>query len=178
MHKMYETLKANKHIQDIKYKAGNKVSGETKAFMKAELAKNKKIMDVLGVNAAADELSGPANPNLTTINLRGKGLVEASWLSKMMSDYNFLQELNLSNNNLGPEGAQDVAAMIIDNAERGHTIKKVDISDNNIGPSGLQAFCSVLVEQKNSGLVELDIQRNNIPDKSLKALLALVFENT
>ena len=95
----------------------------------------------------------------------------------MMADYNFLEVLNLSKNNLGPKGAQDVADMIIDNVERGHTIKKVDISENNIGAEGLQAFCSVLVCERDSGLVSLDITNNNIPDQSLKALLALVFEN-
>ena len=41
--------------------------------------------------------------------------MDAKFLTKMLTDYTFLQELNLSNNNLGPEGAQDVADMIIEN---------------------------------------------------------------
>ena len=55
----------------------------------------------------------------------------------MMTGFQFLEELNLSNNNLGPKSAQDVADMIFDYASRGHIIKKVDISDNNIGAQGL-----------------------------------------
>ena len=124
-----------------------------------------------------DNFSISQNPATATLNLGGKGFSEAKWLSKMMADYNFLEVLNLSNNNLGPKGAKDVANMIVENVSRGHIIKKVDISENNIGAQGLQEFCSVLVCERDSGLVELDIRNNNIPDQSLKALLALVFEN-
>ena len=34
------------------------------------------------------------------------------------------------------------------------------------------------MKKDDCGLIELDIRNNNIPDKSLKALLALVFRNT
>ena len=133
MLKLADTLRTNPHIQDIKVK-GNKANRETKAFMEKELAKNKKIMEL---QVPSNVLGDSVNPGLLTLDLKGKGLVEASWLSKMMADYNFLQELNLSDNNLGPKGAQDVADMIVDNAQRGHTIRKVNISDNNIGAQGL-----------------------------------------
>ena len=50
------------------------------------------------------------------------------------------------------------------------------MSNNKLGTEGLQAFCSILVKHP-TGLLELNIEDNNIPDSSLKALLALVFEN-
>ena len=44
-----------------------------------------------------------------------------------------------------------------------------------IGPEGLQQICSSLALNKSVKM--LDIQRNEIPDESLKMLLALLFKN-
>ena len=55
------------------------------------------------------------------------------------------------------------------------TIEVLNLSENMIGPEGLQQICSSLALNKSVKM--LDIQRNEIPDESLKMLLALLFKN-
>ena len=58
-------------------------------------------------------------------------------MKNLMSKIKDLDELNLSDNNLDSKAASDIANMLVENHEGGHTIKKLDISNNNIGADGL-----------------------------------------
>ena len=117
---------------------------------------------------------------IRSLDLGDCDLTDTKFLSKMianmMGKIKVLHELNLSGNNLDKNSALDIANMLVENHNKGYKIEKLDISNNKLGTEGLQAFCSILVGHE-TGLIELNIEDNNIPDSSLKALLALVFEN-
>ena len=91
----------------------------------------------------------------------------------MIRDYSALETLDLSDNYIGNDGAKDIAAMI----EENKTIKKLKLTNCHIGTKGLQVIVSALSKEGCENLEFLDIRGNAIPDKQLKILLVLMYNN-
>lgn len=73
---------------------------------------------------------------------------------------------------MGDEGAQQIETVL----KQTSSIEKLNLSYNSIGPNGLQKLCSVLSEPTCT-VTTIDITNNNIPDHSLKILLACLYKN-
>ena len=94
---------------------------------------------------------------------------EAIAISDMMI---CLEELNISNNNLGYHGAQLLSKGITNTK----TLRVFDISCNNIGPSGTTAIANVL--SNNTSLKELDMNGDSIGLHGAKALGTAIINNS
>ena len=138
--------------------------------MTKELEKNKQINGVLNNNLIQHE-EGKGNH---TINLRNRAVKDISFLSKLMMDQDFakIKVLNMSGNNLDDSGAEQIRDLLEDKNQ----ILKLDLSKNKLTQAGLQVICSVLASG-HSQLEELDISGNNIPDRNLKMLMGMLYEN-
>ena len=90
----------------------------------------------------------------------------------MLTDFALLEDLDLAENQLGDAGAKQVEQILKEN----FTIKRVNLSKNQIGPVGLQTICSALCDP-DCEVQEIDISENSIPDKSLKMLMAMLYQN-
>ena len=96
---------------------------------------------------------GPTDA-MKTVDLKGQGLKDVSFIAKALNNLTFLEYLDLSENNLGNKGAKQVAQMIKDNS----SIKKINLSKNKIGVDGLNEICFALIE------CEAEIESINISD--------------
>jgi Ran GTPase-activating protein (RanGAP) involved in mRNA processing and transport len=109
------------------------------------------------IRALTDALQN--NFSLTKLRLVHTGLDDAC--AKLLAeklDNDFLVDLSIGDNNIGPEGA---AAF-----EKNHTLKELDICDNHIGDEGAIALA------RSTSLVTLSANMNDIGDPGCQALLA------
>ena len=157
-------LSGNIGVQNLNFD-GKGLSTKTMQMIKSQLQMNSVIHQKLLPNLRDVEL-GNAHLNLAEMNFK-----DVSFLQKFLQSYTALKVLDLSNNALGDEGAQQIEAVL-----QTSQIEKLNISHNNIGPNGLQKLCSVL-SKESCTVTTLDIRNNNIPDHSLKILLACLYKN-
>jgi len=75
-----------------------------------------------------------------------------------------LTGLNLSGNNLGPTGAESLAAAL----ETNRTLTKLNLSDNVLGSTGAESFATIL--ETNATLTDLDLSYNDFCPDSDKLL--------
>ena len=78
-------------------------------------------------------------------------------------------QLDLSYNNLGPEGAKAIAALCAVCA----SVTKILVSSNRLGAEGATILCDALRESKVTNVQELDLSDNNIGRDGAKAIAAL-----
>ena len=90
----------------------------------------------------------------------------------MLTDFNMVEQIDLSNNDLDDSSASQIARILEENP----TIITLNLSKNNIGQKGLQTVCSALSE-KTCKVKRLDISDNPIPEGALKILMALLCQN-
>ena len=83
-----------------------------------------------------------------------------------------LEELDICNNAIGPDGAAAIATAISDNK----TLKILQISNNNIGPSGASAIAHSLLN--NTSLEELNICKNAIGPDGANAIAKSLTKNS
>ena len=94
-------------------------------------------------------------PTVKVLNMDSTGLTaqEAITISDMMI---YLEELDISSNNLGDHGAE----LLSEGITNTKTLRVLDISRNNIGPSGTTAIANAL--SNNTSLEELYIGGNKV----------------
>ena len=93
---------------------------------------------------------------------------EAIAISDMMI---CLEELDISDNNLGDHGAE----LLLEGITNTKTLRVLDIRSNNIGPSGTTAIANAL--SNNTSLEELDMNFNPIRLGGAKALGCAIINN-
>jgi Ran GTPase-activating protein (RanGAP) involved in mRNA processing and transport len=93
-------------------------------------------------------------------------------LERIRSSDPKLTVVNLYHNNVGDEGARDIADALKHNT----TLEWLYLSDNNIGDEGACAFADAL--KHNTTLIELDISVNNIGDEGVCAFADALKHNT
>ena len=98
------------------------MSREAKQLLKKELNKNREIKKLESKQDNDDRTLDLTNANLST-----------SVFQKMIRDYTALETLDLSENNIGNDGAKNIAAMI----EENKTIKSLKLTNCQIGTKGL-----------------------------------------
>ena len=135
--------------------------------MKGELRKNRSISEYLVPNRCGSEGSGGPS-----IDLTGKKLHAVAFLAKYLRDNQDVQVLNLSGNDIGNAGAEEIAELLRD---PDCNLKELNLANNRIGASGLNSICSALCS--NSSVMKLNIKNNKIEHSELKMLLALLYRN-
>jgi hypothetical protein len=94
-------------------------------------------------------------------------------LGRALESNNTLQRLYLGNNNIGPEGAVALGRAL----ESNNTLQELYLRNNNIGPEGAVALGRAL--ESNNTLQELSLNWNNIgPEGAIALGRALEFNNT
>ena len=83
----------------------------------------------------------------------------------------YLEELYISYNNLGDDGAK----LLSEGITNTKTLRVLDIGDNNIGPSGTTAIANAL--SNNTSLEELDMSDTSIGPDEAKALGSAISNN-
>ena len=70
-----------------------------------------------------------------TLNVNKAGISDIAFINKMlqMTDFTFLEELNIADNNLGDFGARQLCDVLKDS----NTIRVVNVSGNGITSEGL-----------------------------------------
>jgi Ran GTPase-activating protein (RanGAP) involved in mRNA processing and transport len=67
------------------------------------------------------------------LNLKDMDVKDVRFLSKFLKDYSALKVLDLSNNQLGDDGANQIESVL----KQSSNIEKLNLSGNNITPNGL-----------------------------------------
>ena len=111
-------------------------------------------------------LNFPANPT----NPIGKDNSNIEHLKNFLKDNNTITKLNLSNNQIGPEGAIAIAAALKDNK----TITTLGLHNNQIGPEGAIAIATALKDKAITGLY---LGNNQIGDEGAIAIAAALKDN-
>ena len=89
-----------------------------------------------------------------------------------MAKNNALQQLNLSRNKVGPEGAKALAGAL----ERNNALQQLNLSKNEIGHEEAKALAVALAT--NNTLQELCLYWNSIGEEGTKAFVKTMMENT
>ena len=100
------------------------------------------------------------NFNGSTLDLKGKSLTDKDMpdVIATLTAYPFINEVNLSNNNIGPTGAKYIA-------KHNRTAKKVNLSLNNLGASGAKLFVIY-----NKIATDVSLRSNRISSYGIKML--------
>ncbi len=93
-------------------------------------------------------------------------------IDKLVNDNTSLTWLDLSSNNIGPEGTKAIAKALENNT----SLTSLDLSSNNIGPEGTKALAKAL--ENNTSLTSLILWKNNIGPEGAKALAKALENNT
>jgi len=123
-----------------------------------ELNLEDNLIDDAGVAALAANLA--QKPAITSLNLNGNKIRAAgvrALVDHLSSSDRPLPYLNLARNQLGDDGAAEVAKLLQSNG----TISVVNLAGNGIGDRGVQALAAVL-NNPDSNVVELNLADNNI----------------
>ena len=117
----------------------------------------------------------------STLNLEGQlgrdhSTVLAA-LNLVLKFDNTLTELNLAGNQLGKEGGNAIAKMILENGVSGKngTLVRLDLSKNCIGSKGECSIAEAL--EKNNTLTELNLAGNQLGKEGGNAIAKMILEN-
>jgi hypothetical protein len=122
-------------------------------------------IDDIGVAALAANIA--AKPQLTSLDLSGNRITAAgvrALAEQLGSGQHSLPEVLLSNNQLGDDGAEEVAKLIRSNS----TVTTVRVSGNSIGNRGATAIASAVASS--SSVITLDLSDNNISADAIPEL--------
>ena len=133
------------------------------------------VLDLRGNNIGAEgmkTLAGLLRPPtaIESLNLEWNNAHQGlAPLADVLASNTTLTSLDLRNNKLGPEAAQQLAKALTSNT----TLQKLDLRWNELGLEGLKPFISLL-ESRQSGLKVLELSGNKAPEDITRQIDALL----
>jgi len=100
--------------------------------------------------------------------------IKIVWLQDWLRSSCSIHHLNLSNNQLGNDGAKMIAKVLESNT----TITDFELNDNDIGHEGAEALANAIDENSGSTIAHLNLSHNKIGDVGATRMANMLRSNT